>query len=384
MLSADRLLDEARRASGLDAYGDMRFSDGLRVLVRSINEEAGLTAEAEARAGEEIIRNLVNRLRMHRDLQLHPEILEEEVLPPVFITSLPRTGSTKLHRMLAATGDFNALPFWMSYNFAPFPGPRHEMPDPRIAAAETYLQWMYRKAPLYQQAHPQYATEAEEELSLLDAGFNSLYRWAAQLNVPSYIEWVLSHAGVAALQDLRALIQYIQWQHFRGKQRRWVFKTPSLFGFESAYATVFPGTDFLVTHRLPEQTWSSVSALLCGVRALYSDADFSAVAAEMMLHNFAEALKGHLAWRTHYPPEKVMDVRFADVAGREIEVMRAIYAWLGMHFSASAEEKLHAWLAMDRERGHKRNTATLADYGVQPAALRERLSGYYRRYAEFL
>ena len=183
MLDAQQLLNESKQRSQLQDFGDTRFLDGFHVLIESANSEAGLSDKHEHNLREELLRVLVNRLRMQHDLSRHPEILDEELLPPVFITSMPRTGSTKLHRMLAACGDFNALPFWMSHNFAPFPATDadSENPgqDPRIADAENYLQWMYQAAPAYQIAHPQYAEETEEELALLDAGFNSLYRWVA-------------------------------------------------------------------------------------------------------------------------------------------------------------------------------------------------------------
>jgi Sulfotransferase family len=384
MLSADHLLEAAVRHTGLDDYGDRGFTTGLGVLVQSINDEAGLTPSYEEAIRDEIVRVLVNRLRMQRDLTSHPEILDEEILPPVFITSLPRTGSTKLHRLLAATGDFNGLPFWMSYNFGPFPDSEGAVRDPRIAAAEEHLQWMYEQAPLYQQMHPQYAEEFEEELSLLDAGFNSLYRWAAFLDVPTYIEWVLSSDGMQAFRDLRVLLQYIQWQHYRGLNRRWVLKTPSLFGFESAYAATFAGTDFIVTHRDPVQIWPSVCTLFRGVRGMYYDRDFTDVAGEVVLHNFGEALKGHLAWRESYPPEKVLDVRFEEVISDEAALLRRIYAWLDMPFTEASESNLEAWLEMDARRGHVRSTATPEDYGLTEQIIRDRLAGYIDRYGEFL
>ena len=130
--------------------------------------------------------------------------------------------------------------------------------------------------------------------------------------------------------------------------------------------------------------WSSVCTLFCGVRGLYSDADFTDMAGEVMLHNFSEALKSHLAWRDTYPAAKVLDVRFDDVANHEIPITQAIYAWLGMPFTAASEANLRRWLAMDATRGHQRNTARLEDYGVTPAHLRDRLAGYYARYSEFL
>ena len=292
MLEAERLLDEARQESGLDDYGDMAFAEGMGVLVKSVSEEAGLTPEYEALLADEIVRVLVNRLRMQDDIRRHPEILDEELLPPIFITSMPRTGSTKLHRMLAATGDFNALAYWHSLNFAPFPDANGASRDPRIDAAEQHLARVYEKAPNFQRAHPMFAEEAEEELSLLDAGFNSLYTWAALLNVPTYVEFVLSSDVLQAFRDLRGQLQYLQWQHFRGLGRRWVFKTPSLFGFEGAYSQVFEGTDFIVTHRHPAKTMASTCFLLCGARELYSDAGLQARGSEMVLAQLRRGAEG--------------------------------------------------------------------------------------------
>ncbi|MET0983794.1 MAG: sulfotransferase, partial [Steroidobacteraceae bacterium] len=258
MLSVDALLKDAQAASGLSDYGDMQFTEGLQVLVNSINTEAHLTAENEARFRLELLRLLENRLRMRRDLVAHPEILEEEILPPVFITSLPRTGSTKLHRMLAATGDFHSMKFWQAYNFAPFSDER-QTPDPRIPVADRYLSWMKQRAPLFATGHPMYTEETEEEQVLLDAGFNSLYQHAAHLNVPSYIQWVLAQDPCHMFDDVRRILQYLQWQHFEGLRRRWILKTPCLLGTESALAKAFPGMDFIVTHRHPELVMASTA-----------------------------------------------------------------------------------------------------------------------------
>jgi hypothetical protein len=367
----------------------MAFAEGLGVLVDSVNAEAGLSPVAESVLREELIRVLVNRLRMQADIAAHPEILDEPLLPPVFITSLPRTGSTKLHRMLAATGEFNALPFWMSYNIAPIPGGAADggPGDPRIAAAKKHLQWIYDTAPLYQQMHPQYGCEVEEELSLLDNGFNSLYRWAAFLNVPTYIEWVLGRDGVQAFRDLRLMLQYLQWQHFPGRGRRWVLKTPSLFGWEGAYARTFPGTDFVVTHRHPVKIWPSVCTLFAGVRSLYNDTDLADLRKQggvVMLHNFSEALRGHLAWREAYPPEKVLDVRFDEVIGDEAAVVRRILDWLDLPFTDRAAADLDAWLRMDARRGHSAHTGTLEDFGLSPAMVCDGLAGYIDRYRPLL
>jgi hypothetical protein len=321
---------------------------------------------------------------MQADLQRHPEILEEEVLPPVFITSLPRTGSTKLHRMIASTGDFNAPTFWQAYNFAPFPQSTGPAVDPRVEAAQRYLDWTADVSPGFQRAHPIYADEADEAMPLLDAGFNSLYRWAMFLNVPTYVTWVLGTDPLAAFRDVRTLLRYMQWQHFPGTNRRWVLKTPFLFGFEAAFAAVFPGTDFIVMHRDPVAVWPSLCALVVAVRSVYNEADFSELAGPAMLETFSRTLKSHLMWRARYPENKVMDIGFDEIIEDEVGLMRKVYGFLGMDFTGSAEANLLAWLDRDAKRGYPRNTATMEEFGVLPEAVTEQFSGYIQRYGVFI
>jgi hypothetical protein len=384
MLSADGLLNQARQVAALDDYGDMGFAEGLRVLVASLVEEAGLTDAREEKLHDDILRVLVNRLRMHADLQRHPEILEEEVLAPIFITSLPRTGSTKLHRMIASTGDFNAPTFWQAHNFAPFPQSDGAGVDPRIEAAQRDLDWTTEVAPALQRAHPIYANEADEALQLLAAGFNSRYPWAVNLNVPSYVNWVLGKDPLAAFRDLRALLGYLQWQHSPGPKRRWVLKTPVLFGFEAAFAAVFPGTDFIVTHRHPVAIWPSLCALVLGIRSVYGDGDVSQLDPPAMLDRASWTAELHLAWRARYPQSKVMDLPFDEIVEDEVEAMRKIYAFLDMEFTDSAQANLRAWLDRDAERGYARNTATIEEFGMSPGAITEQLSDYIERYGAFI
>jgi hypothetical protein len=121
-----------------------------------------------------------------------------------------------------------------------------------------------------------------------------------------------------------------------------------------------------------------------GVRSVYSDDDFTGSASELIMHNFGEAAKMHLAWRDAYAEEHVLDVRFSEVIGDERALLRRIYAWLGIEVTDRSASNLAAWLAMDARREHVRNTATLADFGVTPADVGKGMSAYIERYREYL
>jgi hypothetical protein len=384
MLSVDALLEDARASSGLSDYGSMDFVEGLEVLVHAINTEAQLTPENEARYRLELLRLLENRLRMQRDLRAHPEILDEEILPPVFITSLPRTGSTKLHRMLAATGDFHSMKFWQAYHFAPFGPVLPDVPDPRIEAADRYLTWLKQRAPLFAAGHPMYTDETEEEQILLNASFRSLYEHAAYLKVPSYIQWVLSQDPCRMFEDERRILQYLQWQHFRGRRRRWILKTPCLLGTESVLATVFPGMDFIVTHRHPLLVMPSTAALFCGILQAFNETIDKRMAGAVMMANFGETIKRHLEWRASYPPQKVIDVRFEDIVSHEFELLGRIYDFLGIPLTDAARSNVREWLSMDAGRREPSPKFTLDEFGLDASTVNQVFSQYIDRYRDYL
>ena len=384
MLSADQLLEDAKRESGLDDYGPMDFAEGFYVLVKSLNDEGGLSAANEIEARKFLVKTLSNRLRMQRDLKRHPEILEEELLAPILITSLPRTGSTKLHRMMSASEDFSALKYWQTFNYAPFEADDRRVPDPRIAAAEQHHLWMHQRSPLFCEGHPTWADEVDEELFLLDADFNCLYNHSSFFRVPGYMGYVLARDARDAFNTLRRMLQYLQWQHFRGMRRRFVLKSPAFLGMEAAFADVFKGADFIVTHRHPEKIIPSVCTLFCGTLGLYNEGDFSGFVGPAMMMAFGETIRNHLHWRENYPSDKVLDLGFDEVAGSEFEALAKVYAFLKVPFTAQSQQRVAEWLKMDVARRVPSRQFDLATFGLDAAKVNERFAPYISRYAQYL
>src|SRR4029434_6337597 len=98
-LNAPHLLAAARRRTHLHDFGDPALQEPLRRLVQSMEGEARLHFIGRVAAREELTHMWMNRLKMERDRQQHPDIAAEQIRRPLFITGLPRTGSTFLHRL---------------------------------------------------------------------------------------------------------------------------------------------------------------------------------------------------------------------------------------------------------------------------------------------
>lgn len=121
-LTPAALLTAAAERTGLDDFGDTAFRERLDVLCTALRDEAGLSDTGVAIAFEQLVGNLVNRLRLEALIAEHPEIEDVETERPIIICGLPRTGTTHLHNLLAADPALRHLPYWESLEPVPAPG----------------------------------------------------------------------------------------------------------------------------------------------------------------------------------------------------------------------------------------------------------------------
>ena len=94
---SEELIERARRRAGLQDFGNTRFQEGLQVFLRACAEEADLSLFGRLGTRWDIGRLLSNLLRLRDEELKSPGILDEPIVRPIFITGLPRSGTTFLH-----------------------------------------------------------------------------------------------------------------------------------------------------------------------------------------------------------------------------------------------------------------------------------------------
>ena len=380
--SAAELLATARRRTGLYEGIDVPFREALHQLVISINSEATLTAEGAPAAVERLLRVIVNRLRFAADLQRAPEILQERLRPPLIISGLPRVGSTKLHRQLAESGDFQSLLFWQGFNPAPMPG--EFAGDARIAEAVKFLAWRSRLSPATDAAHHMGALEPEEDTYLLEYTLHT-YWPTTYYNVPSFLRWLREQGRDAAFGYVRELLQYLQWQFHRGGGRPWLLKSPPNFGFEREQATQLPGARFVVLHRDPVDVLPSTVGIVREVRRLYCGAPGDLkIVGDWAVEEYASAAARHMQWREGAAPGSVIDVAYRDVVANEQGVIEQVYEHCGLELSTTARERMQRWSADNTQHQHGQHAYSLEESGLTRERLDRAFAAYLSRFGAYL
>jgi len=144
--SRDVLVDEATAQAGLSDFGDPWFFGHIDVLIPSLNEEARLSEAGAFGARHMIVSSLVKRLQHVDLLKKNPAILDEQVNVTAVLSGLPRTGSTMLHRMLAAAPQLTGVKWYETQNYVPLAGETRDDPTPRLEAAKGVLAYMLEAA----------------------------------------------------------------------------------------------------------------------------------------------------------------------------------------------------------------------------------------------
>src|SRR5258706_9182428 len=119
-LQSEKLCDYARRRTGLEDFGDPAVETRLQMLVNSLENEADLHPVGRFLARTHLRCLLETQLQLTDVWNKCKEIESEPIQQPIFITGMPRSGSTFLHELLAQDRDHRVPRAWEVM----FPSPR--------------------------------------------------------------------------------------------------------------------------------------------------------------------------------------------------------------------------------------------------------------------
>ncbi|MGB1142688.1 MAG: sulfotransferase, partial [Halioglobus sp.] len=189
-VDAQRLLRFACWRTGLGDSGDPAALEGLHQLARSLDEEARLSQLGRFVAFFNLLNLLSVRLRLIDYRARHPQVAAQRIEKPLFITGLPRTGTTILHELIARDERCRSPATWEVTR--PLPPAQRETydVDSRIASVGRLVGMLERMAPGFQRIHAVGGALPQECVYLLSSSFHS-EQFAYMFNVPSYRDWLL-------------------------------------------------------------------------------------------------------------------------------------------------------------------------------------------------
>lgn len=381
-LDADTLLENASRDAGLDDYGDLWFQQPFDVLLQSLREEAQLNAAGDFAAVKQFHKVLKDRLWAQMWFKRHPEILERAIPRPVVIVGPMRSGTTRLHRLLASDRRFTHMRSFETISPVPRPGFEEVLAgrqrDPRPVLAAKLKRVAKLANPRTLSIHPTGPYEPEEELGLLVSSMWGM-KHDAQWHIPSYGRWCEAEDAEPAYRHLANLLRLVGWSQQASSIRPWILKTPQHMLDLPALLKVFPDARLIFTHRDPQAIVGSAASLAWNQTIIYSDHVCPRQIGHEWLHKTELQIARMRAARDHISRARMIDVQYDDMDRDWRGTMERIYRFLGFDIEP-------AWAGMEafveRSQQLKRNPHrySLEQFGLSTGEVAERLSDYVATY----
>ena len=328
-LDKDRLIKSARNKTGLHDLGNDFWDEPLDRLLYSVNREARLHPLGRFISLKRLENLLCVRLRAEHYFKKYPEILEQQMYPVIVIIGLQRTGTTKLHRMLASDPGNRALLSWEALNPAPMRGEKHG--EKRIKIARTNEKALKILSPGFFAIHPVEHLAPEEDVLLLDVSFLSTTPEAI-MDVPSYSAWLEKTDQSPAYEYTAKLLKLLQWQR---PAERWVLKTPHHLEFLDLAKNHFHDAKFIWTHRDVHEAIPSFLSMVSHSRILFSNHVDANEVARHWVRKIGYMLERAMEFRVKTNDENLfVDVNYDDLVKDCLGTVEKIYRSNSIEFDA--------------------------------------------------
>jgi len=359
----------ATRITGLADFGADDYTDGLAVLLESYARDAGLTPLG-ARVKRSFLRGaLVARLLGEAAWASYPAYAGVAIERPIFVTGLPRTGTTALHRLLTADPAHQGLEMWLTQAPGPRP-PRDTWADnPVFRQIQAGFDRHHVEHPEFMGVHFMAADQVEECWQILrQSGRSISYECLAHL--PTYSRWLSGQDWTPAYRRHRRNLQLIGLPE---AGRRWVLKNPShLFALDALLA-VYPDALVIQTHREPAAAIASVCSLAGQASRGWSATFTGEVIGRDQLELWARGLERFAAARARRDPARFCDVEYAEFTADPVAVIESVYARFGLTLSGRAADAMRALAAGGAGPGARpSHHYSLDDFGLTAEQVIER------------
>ena len=311
---------------------------------------------------------------MERDRQLHPNISRQEIRKPLFIVGLPRSGTSVLHRLLAADPEHRAPLMWEVRSPSPPNRVREKRRIQQAAQSSNFFNWI---VPTFRYVHAIGPEVPQECVSLMTPTFLS-DQFDAMYYVPSYRAWFFQQDLRPAYEFHRRFLQHLQFR--RAARRRWILKAPTHMSAMPALLSVYPDALFVQTHRTPLDSMASVSSLMTILRSAFSDAVDPVTLCREAIDYWSDAIGKFLPERDRLADNRICDIKYDEIRCDPISAAGRIYEYFGWSLSREAEQRMRSLVASQAERLSANHRYDLSQFGFTAAEVLHAFAPYCQRF----
>jgi hypothetical protein len=368
------LLEESRKATGLEDFGPGDIRPGLEALAATY-EAGGFNPRGRKRNRRRLVQLLATRLKMQAAFSAHPEILERPIRNPMVLTGMPRSGTSALFNLLARDPAARPLLLWETQFPDPLEGLEAGQSDPRRDALEAHYAKSREENPAFTKIHYAAADNPEECVLVHAYSFHGV-QMGTEIMLEPYASWYRQQHLGEMYTYYKKTLQLLDWQR---PGERWLLKAPAhMWGIDPLIET-FPDVSIVWSHRNPLLCTASICSMTWTMLDPVAETTKQALG-PIVMDFYATSLERGLAMRDAQDPARFIDVTHDDFVDNSLGVAKRIYQHYGMPMGAETLRAFEQQVARNPQGQHGKHEYALEEYGLDPDRVRKRFAAYIERF----
>ena len=343
--------------NGLDGQlGHDDYTEPLSILIDSANKNNKFNL-----FGSIAFKNqLKDRLRVRKEIF---EITQNEDLArpadPIFVTGLPRSGTTFLFNLLSLNHNHRSPLYWEIMN--PLP----------LARTAQQRKWRQNKInlelrlartiiPKLRAMHHIRGETPEECMLIATINIRSIV-YLCMADVPEYAEYLKNCSFESVFKWHKRFLQVLE---ITDKPKRWLLKDPSHIGHIPEILSAYPNAKFINIHRSPVESIGSFCSLTKNVRLGFTKSINKERIGDMVLDFWKhKTLKG-MKDKKILHSNQIANISYSKFVENPISSIKEAYTKIGLDMDIETENNMEAYLKNQKKLKKQKHLYNLEEFGL--------------------
>ena len=359
----------SKMLGGLEGYlGEDDYSEPLNILINSTNKNNKFNLFGSIAFNNQ----LKNRLKVRKDLY---ELISKNPLPPpadpVFVTGLPRSGTTFLFNLLALDSNHRSPLYWEI--MAPLPLAKNEKQKVwRERKINLELKFARTIIPKLRAMHHIRAQTPEECMLIATMNIRSIV-YMCMVDVPEYVEYLKNCSFESVFLWHKRFFQMLE---LTGRPNRWLLKDPSHIGHIPEILSTYPNARFINIHRNPIQSIASFCSLTKNIRSAFSKNIDNKEIGKTVLDFWQHNLNKGMSYREYLGPNQIVDINYIEFIKNPLDAIKNIYSVLGFDIDIETENKMEEYLIKQNKIKKEKHNYSLEEFDLSPEIVNDHFNNY--------
>ena len=348
------------------------INEPLDILIDSVNNNNEITIYGKFAFDAQ----LANRLKVRAKLLSY---IKNKSLPkiadPIFVTGLPRSGTTYLFNLLALNTNYRSPKFWEIMN--PFPLAKNKSTiHYRRLKMDVQMNIVERIIPHLKTMHKIRGNSPEECEQIATMNAKS-FAYICMADIPEYTEYLKHTSFDDVFKWHHWFLQMLETQR---RPKNWLLKDPSHIGHIPEVLAAYPNAKIINIHRDPTDAIGSFCSLTKNIRSAVTKQIDERRIGETVLDFWSHNLNKGIQDRALLNDNQIADIDFKDFIKNPINQISKAYEKLELKIDDNFYQQMQTYIAQDKRTKKAKHHYDLSDFKISKEKLRKQFSDYMLKF----